>query len=311
MTIPLHVETPLLESTPLSRHCGRTILVKLDAVQPSGSFKIRGLGRVCQLAAAAGVRHVVIASGGNAGLATAWACGRLGIRATVVVPRRTAAISRERIAAEGAELVVAGEVWDDADETARALAAQRGARYVHPFDDPELWRGHASLVEELVAAGCRPDALVVAVGGGGLLCGIVEGLKAAGWSDVPVLAVETEGAASFARSLEAGRVVALDAITSVATTLGARVITGHALELARTHPISPVLVSDRAAIDACRQFLADHRLLVEPACGAALAVAYQRLPCLADFGRVVIEVCGGSGVSLELLADWDRTIARP
>jgi L-serine/L-threonine ammonia-lyase len=111
---------------------------------------------------------------------------------------------RETIRREGAQVVEHGEAWDDAHVYASQLARQEKAGYIHPFDDALIWRGHASLVDEVVASGPRPGVIVVAVGGGGLLCGVLEGLSRVGWSDVPVLAVETEGAASFAASVAAG-----------------------------------------------------------------------------------------------------------
>jgi threonine dehydratase len=93
---------------------------------------------------------------------------------------------------------------------------------LHPFDDPLLWEGHATLVDEIVRSGEKPEAIVVSVGGGGLLSGVVEGLRRHDWTNVPVVAVETVGADSLARSLEGGHLVTLDAITSIATSLGAK-----------------------------------------------------------------------------------------
>ena len=145
-----------------------------------------------------------------------------------------------------------------------------------------------------------------AVGGGGLLCGVLEGLHRVGWADVPVLAVETEGAASFHASIVAGRSVTLDAIRSLATTLGARTVTPRLLEWATRHEILSRTVTDRQAVDGCRRFLDDHRVLVEPACGAALALCYDRHPDLVARGPVLVEVCGGAGVNREFLEHWDR-----
>ncbi|TDA49312.1 pyridoxal-phosphate dependent enzyme, partial [Burkholderia pyrrocinia] len=99
--------------------------------------------------------------------------------------------------------------------------------FVHPFDDPVLWQGHATMIDEMAAdemaaVGPKPDAVVLAVGGGGLLCGVLEGLARNGWHDVPVVAAETEGADCYARSVAQGRPVELPEITSIATSLGAK-----------------------------------------------------------------------------------------
>jgi L-serine/L-threonine ammonia-lyase len=96
------------------------------------------------------------------------------------------------------------------------FARSQQAVYIHPFDDPIVWSGHASMIREIAEEGIRPGAIVASVGGGGLLCGLVEGMHAMGWTDIPVVAVETEGAASFAASVQAGRLVTLDRITSTA-----------------------------------------------------------------------------------------------
>jgi L-serine/L-threonine ammonia-lyase len=308
----VHQQTPLIRSTPLSSLLKRPVWLKLEAVQPGGSFKIRGIGRLCQWLYDQGVRHVISSSGGNAGLAAACAATMLSIRATVVVPRTTPAWVADKITAEGADVIVHGAVWDEADHLAKDMAKQARCGYVSPFDHPQIWAGHATLIDELAKqfASCaldepRPEAIVVAVGGGGLLCGVLTGIERVGWTDSSVIAVETEGAASFAAAYEAGHLVTLDAITSVARSLGAKRVTAEALKLSARHTVIPTLVSDAEAIDACYRFVDEQRLLVEPACGAALAACYQRRLPRSD-GPVVVVVCGGSGVSLAQLHDWKR-----
>ncbi len=300
-----HVHTPLLRSRPMAT-AGQEVHLKLEALQPVGSFKIRGLGKTCSEAVAGGAAHLVSSSGGNAGLAVAYAGARLGVPVIVFVPAPTPVVMRERIAAEGAEVRVVGTVWNDAHEAALAACAQPRHVYIHPFDHPSTWAGHASLVDEVAEEGLRPDAVVVSVGGGGLLCGVLEGMHRAGWADVPVVAVETEGAASFAAAVQAGRPVTIERPTSLAISLGARQVATAAFEWTRRHPITPWLVSDRAAVTACLRFADDHRLLVEPACGAALAAVYDRAAPLAAARCVLVVVCGGAGVSLGRLAEWDR-----
>jgi len=307
---PLHIETPLLQSGPLSRLQGCEVWLKMDALQPTGSFKIRGIGAACQRAVQEGAKRLVSASGGNAGQATAYAGRRLGVPVTVVTPTTTSSYVHDLLRAEGATVLVHGEAWDQTDLFARELAERERGRYIHPFDDPVVWEGHASLIREVAGAGLRPDAVVTVVGGGGLLCGLLQGMLAAGWTDVPVLAVETEGAASFAAAVEARHLVTLDRIRSIATTLGARTVAAEALAWASRHPVRPWIVSDRDAVAACRRFADDHRVLVEPSCGAGLAAVYGDAEPLQDKGRILVVVCGGAGVSLELLERWDRELLR-
>jgi L-serine/L-threonine ammonia-lyase len=303
---PLYVATPLWHSAPLSAAAGAPVWLKMESFQPAGSFKSRGMGVACRDIAAQGARRVVCASGGNAGLAVAYAGRQLGLHTTIVAPQSTSARARELIVAEGAELLIHGASWDDSHAYALELARQQNAGYVHAFDDPRVWAGHATMIAEVAAQGFKPGMVILSVGGGGLLSGVMQGMQAAGWEDTPVLAAETEGAASFAASLQAGRLVTLEAITSLATTLGARTVTAQALEWAQRCPLIPWVVSDRAAVDACLRFADDHRVLVEPACGAALSAAYAPAPQTAGRGPLLVIVCGGAGVTRRLLEEWDR-----
>ncbi|CAH0646695.1 MULTISPECIES: pyridoxal-phosphate dependent enzyme [Pseudomonas] len=302
----LHIPTPLIESRPLSLAAGRNIWLKLDALQPCGSFKLRGVGHACEVHYARGARHLVSSSGGNAGLAVAYAGRKLGVPVTVVVPETTTERAKELLRLENAKVLVHGSSWQEANELALTLVGA-GDAFIHPFDDPLLWAGHASLVDEVVATGFKPDAVVLSVGGGGLLSGVVEGLQRNGWADVPVLAVETTGAASLHAAMQAGHTVALPRIASIAGSLGAKRVAEQALACTRRQPVHSHLVSDRAALQACERFLQDHRLLVEPACGAALALAYDA-SAMARYPNVLVVVCGGATATLEQIQAWLRQV---
>lgn len=290
--MPMHLNTPLLQSPALSQAAGVPVWLKMDALQPPGSFKLRGVGLACETRARAGARRFVSSSGGNAGIAVAYAGRQLGLPVLVVVPETTSARARELIGQQGAELRVHGASWQEAHALAMSLVGPEDA-FIHPFDDPLLWQGHASLVDEVQAAGLQPDRVVLSVGGGGLMCGVMEGLHRQGWAEVPVLAVETQGADSLAASVQAGERVTLPAITSVATSLGARQVAQQAWDWTQRHPVHTQVVSDAQAVAACRRFLDDHRVLVEPACGAALAAVYTPAPVLAGAQAVLVVVCGG------------------
>ena len=281
---PLHIETPLFESRPLSVHAGRSVWLKLDALQPPGSFKIRGIGFACQEYVRRGARRLISSSGGNAGIAVAYAGRYLSVPVLIVVPETTSERAKALIRQEGAEVVVHGDSWQEANELAESTVGESDV-LVHPFDDPLVWQGHSTLIDEVAGSAVKPDALVVSVGGGGLLCGLVQGMRQNGWADVPVIAVETEGADSLAQSVRAGRRIELPAITSLAITLGAKKICEQAFDCTRDHPLRSVVVSDRAAVSACQRFLDDHRLVVEPACGASLAAVYDGAPSLTASSR--------------------------
>jgi len=277
----LHQNTPFFKSVPLSDALGRPVWVKMDALQPSGSFKLRGVGYACQRALEGGASQLVSSSGGNAGLAAAYAGEQVGLPVTVVLPESTPAFIHARLRGYGADVKVAGSQWSEANVEAERIAASSGGMLIHPFDQPDLWAGHASVVHEIHEAlgGRAPGAVVASVGGGGLLLGILQGLAEVGWAEeVLSVACETEGANALALSIAAGKQVHLESITSLAKSLGSPYPIQQLLDHCLEHPsrVAPWVCSDAQAVAACLAFAEHHRVLVEPACGAALAAVYNR-----------------------------------
>lgn len=315
MAGPLHLNTPLLESSAMSKLAGTGVYLKMENSQPSGSFKIRGIGHLCQQLASQS-KGVVCSSGGNAGMAAAFAARKMGVPATIVIPSSSPQLVVQRLQDQGAAVKIVGKVWDDANAEALRLAEAEGLTYVPPFDHPLLWRGHATMMSEVAATlgpGVKPGAVLLSVGGGGLLCGVVQGLEDVGWVDVPIIAMETVGADCFNAAVKAGRLVTLDDITSEAKCLGAKTVCQKAFEHSQRSDLSIIseLVTDQQALHAIQTFLDDERVLVEMACGAALAAIYSgligrlqdeaRLP--ARLGPLVVIVCGGSSVDMQQLAN--------
>jgi L-serine/L-threonine ammonia-lyase len=290
--MPLHIETSLVAA-------GLSAWLKMEVEQPPGSFKIRGIGHACETYVQRGARRFISSSGGNAGIAAAYAGRALGVPVVVVVPETTSARARDLIRAQQADVIVHGASFQEANTLARSMVTPDDA-FIHPFDDGLLWEGHATLIDEVARAGVKPGAVVLSVGGGGLLCGVIAGLHRNGWRDVPVIAVETEGAASLARSMAAGMRIELPAITSIATSLGARQVAEQAFAWTRTHDVRSRVVSDQAAVAACLRFHEEHALVVEPACGASLAVLYEGAPAR----DTLVIACGGVTATLEQLHAW-------
>ncbi|KAL7553569.1 hypothetical protein ACHAWF_016883 [Thalassiosira exigua] len=382
-SLDLFSTTPLIRSAPLSDLCGpHDVYLKLDLLQPSGSFKDRGMGHLCATVrrvydanrrreaegrgeggeSGGGRMKVVSSSGGNAGLAATTVAKKMpGMDVSVVVPETTKPMVVEKLRTLGAEVTVHGANWNAADGLARkwveeAKEVGEGAVYVSPYDNPLLWTGHSTVIDEMVSqllaspssSHLKVGAVLASVGGGGLLCGILEGIERTRFGEDPrrsdvvkgtkVVACETEGAASFAASFERNSasskggdgdltMVRLDGITSVATSLGALEVTPIAVSRSLRHrergsesgggdgeDVLSATCTDAEAVEACARFARDHRMLVEPACGAALAPLYSerlRSRILEDLGgdgrrAIVVEVCGGSGVDVELLAGWKR-----
>lgn len=306
MEAPLHCVTPLIDSTRLSRPNSR-VWLKMEAMQPAGSFKNRGIGAACQHYVRHGAKTLISSSGGNAGIATAYAGSKLDVPVVVIVPESTSALAITAMRQFGAEVQIHGHSWLEAHQFAESLIDQSSV-LIHPFDDPLLWPGHATMIDEVIESGCVPDAIVLSVGGGGLLTGVAMGLKEHGLNDTLIVAVETTGAASLAASLQANQLVMLEQIDTIANTLGAKQVSAAALEVASTMNVSSLIVSDQQALNACNRFLDDHRVLVEPACGAALAAVYDDAPSLEHARNILVIVCGGMGVSAEQFAQWQHTL---
>ncbi|KAI0514377.1 tryptophan synthase beta subunit-like PLP-dependent enzyme [Xylaria bambusicola] len=235
----LHMETPCIQSQELSRAAGCNIYLKLENLQPSGSFKSRGIGTMMSralLTSSSGRAHFHCSSGGNAGLACAEAARTLRQPCDVFLSAPTPDIVMEKLAALGAtpHRATSG-AWPEADALCRAaVESNPDGVYVPPFDHPSVWDGNSTIVDELASLEAKGffsgngdgngvvNAIVCSVGGGGLLNGVMEGIERNYGSPRPaVLAIETSGADSLAASIRAEQHVSLPGITSVATTLGA------------------------------------------------------------------------------------------
>ncbi|KAG7281690.1 hypothetical protein CRUP_008065 [Coryphaenoides rupestris] len=216
MPEPFHLITPLVESVGMTRRLGAPVYLKMESSQPSGSFKIRGIGHLCQQMPTQS-KGIVCSSGGNAGMAAAHVARKMGVPATIVVPSSSPPFVVQKLQDEGATVKITGKVWDDANAEAVRLMETEGLTYVPPFDHPLLWEGHSTVISEIAASmgqHQKPGAVVLSVGGGGLLCGVAQGLRAVGWEDVPIVAMETVGADCFNAAVKAGTIVTLDDITS-------------------------------------------------------------------------------------------------
>ncbi|WWC94658.1 hypothetical protein V866_001505 [Kwoniella sp. B9012] len=318
------IETPLIESAPLSKIAGCRIFLKMENFQPSGSFKSRGIGnlvlRAVQRSSAyqSSPKHFYASSGGNAGLACVTASTLLHQKSTVVVPLTTKPEMIQRIIAAGAtEVVQYGQTIADADAYLRAELLPKDPQgvYVPPFDHQDIWNGAETLIHEVHhSLGQTPDALVCSVGGGGLLVGLCQGLDKltplSKRETTKVIGVETIGCESFYEAIKAKSLVTLPSIKSIATSLGCTTVASKALEYGLRPNVSSTLVSDKEAIEACMRFAEDHKVLVEPACGATLALVYSgRLGEVMDVkedDKVVLVVCGGSNISVEMMYGWKK-----
>lgn len=245
--------------------------LKLECLQVSGSFKARGASnKVMTLSEQERNRGLVTASGGNHGLGVAYAGRRAGSPVRVYLPTSTPASKVEKLERWGAAIVFEGEVWDDANAAAERAAEREGMTYVHPFADPAVMAGQGTVGLEILDQSASVDTVLVSIGGGGLISGIATALKARK-PDVKVVGVEPSGAPTLKRSLEAGRVVELDAITTDANTLAPRRTEQINLDVVRERVDAIVLVEDDDMRAAARWLWFEMGLGVELSAGAAVA----------------------------------------
>ena len=299
----ISIKTPLIYSIPLSKCSSTNVWLKMESAQPTGSFKLRSAGHACSFYASKGAGGFISSSGGNAGIAVAHSGRKLGLPVTVVVPEMTSFRARQLIEQEGAELIVYGKVWSEANDYALSLATDKIV-YIHPFDNPLLWEGISTIIDEVISEELIPDAVILSVGGGSMLSGITKGLEKHQLNHIPIYAVETQGTASLNASIKAGKLVRLDKVSGIATTLAASQVCKNAFDVASRLNVNSMVVSDPEAINACRAFLDDHRVLTEPACGVSLSLLYDRKVQFKPGDNVLVIVCGGASVTLEAIMDY-------
>ncbi|MCH0542344.1 threonine/serine dehydratase [Streptomyces sp. MUM 203J] len=264
----------------------------LEMLQFTGTFKARGAVNFVRAHQEAGTlpeAGVTIASGGNAGLACAWAAQRQGVRATVFLPANAPAVKVARLRAFDADVRLVGSEYAEALDACRAFAGESGALASHAYDHPLIAAGAGTLMEELHTWLPELDTVVVAVGGGGLFAGVATSAHHHG---VRVVAAEPENCRALNAALDAGEVVDVPVQSVAADSLGARRVTPMALYAAQKYDVRSVLVPDSAVVRARQELWDEHRLAVEHAAGTALAGLRAYGP--AEGERVAVVLCGAN-----------------
>jgi threonine dehydratase len=290
--------TPVIETDGADFGLGiSSICFKLESMQHSGSFKVRGAFANLLMRNVPAV-GVAAASGGNHGVAVAYAASQLSVPARIFVPSIASSAKIARIRDYGAELVVVGERYADALAAGETFVAQSGALAIHAFDQTETLLGQGTIASELEAQVANLDTLLVAVGGGGLIGGI------AAWFDrkVRVVAVEPEASPTMYRALAAGRPVDAEAGGIAADSLAPRRIGELGFPIARDHVDRVVLVSDDAIRAAQRALWEVIRVVAEPGGAAAFAALLSGRYRPEKSERIGVVVCGGNTIAV----DFDR-----
>jgi threonine dehydratase len=283
--------TPTFSATSLGTPLGITLDLKAELFQKTGSFKVRGvLNKLRQLPPADIARGFITLSAGNHGAALAWAATGLGSRATVVMPAHAAPSKIEAVRRYGGNAVLsAGSLLDEA----KRLQAARGLTMVHPFDDPDIIAGHGTVGLEILEDAPELDAVIVPIGGGGLISGIAAAIKLQRPA-TQVIGVEPVGANAMTRSLASGRPEQLEEPHSVADGLAAPFAGEHTLAHVQRFVDRVVLVDDDAILRALRALIEQAKLAAEPAGAAGLAALMTGAVTLPPSSRVVCVVSGGN-----------------
>lgn len=292
--------TPILPSRTLSNLSGAQVSLKAEHLQRSGSYKIRGATyKLSRLSPEERARGVIAASAGNHAQGVAIAAHTLGIPCTIVMPLAAPLAKVTATQGYGAKIVLFGDSYDEAYAHARETQAATGATYIHAFDDPDVIAGQGTVGLEILADVPDVEAIVVGIGGGGLISGIATAVKALK-PDVRVIGVEACGAASMRASLDAGHLISLSAIGTVADGIATKSVGRLTYEIARTLVDAVVTVDDEQIIAAVLLLLERCKQLVEGA-GAA-GVAALLAGGLGLEGKRTVAVLSGGNIDMHLVS---------
>jgi len=274
------------------------LLLKLECLQMTGSFKARGaVNKLRCLGEAEVKRGLVTASGGNHGLGVAYAGWLAQVPARIYLPTSAPQAKAEKLRHWGAEAVFAGEVWDESNRIALAAAEREGLSYIHPFGDRAVIAGQGTVALEILADDPHIDSVLVAIGGGGLIAGVATALKALAPS-VKVIGVEPIGAPTLSESMKAGRIVELKEIKTRAGTLAAKRTAPLTFAHVARNVDDIVLVSDEEMRAAAEWLWFELGLAVELSAAAAIAALQAGRYEPHDGERVCVVVCGAGSDGL-------------
>ena len=294
-------ETPLDPAPRLSRRFDNEVFLKREDLQPIFSFKIRGAyNRMARLSSGERGRGVIAASAGNHAQGVAYSAGRLGIRAVIVMPRTTPEIKIDAVKALGAEVVLAGDRYAEAQQHAEKLSAQDRLVFIHPFDDPVVIAGQGTVGVEMLRQGPDLSAIFVPVGGGGLIAGIAAYIKAVR-PDVEVIGVEPVDADAMAQSLSTGTRVLLDDVGLFADGVAVQQVGAATFPIVRDAVRTIVRVDNDEICAAIKDIFDDTRTIAEPAGALAVAGLKSYVESNQVRGRRFAAVLSGANMNFDRL----------
>ena len=286
--------TPLLTSRLLSERTGFDVRLKAEMFQRTGSYKIRGpLNKFTYLSEEQKRRGVICSSAGNHAQGVALAARIHGIRAVVVMAENATPSKIAATRGYGAEVVLHGTIWDEANERAKELVASEGLTYIHPFDDEELIAGQGTLGREIYQDWPEVEAAIVPIGGGGLISGVTMALKSLN-PKIRVIGVESSGAPAMKRSVEEGRLVTLDRVDCIIDGLRVKRVGATTFEVVRRFVDELVALPDEQIFEGVVWTMAHAKLVVEGAAAAPVAALLQGIIKLPAGSKVAVVLSGGN-----------------
>jgi threonine dehydratase len=286
--------TPVLSSETLSRLTGHEVRLKAELFQKAGSYKVRGpLNVLAHMSEADKAKGLITSSAGNHAQGVARAARIHGVPATVVMSRAAKPAKIEATRGYGAEVILHGEVWDDAYARSREIMAERGLTYVHPFDDPLLIAGQGGVGLELIEDAPDLDAVIVPIGGGGLISGCAMAIKAIN-PKVRIIGVEAKNAPGMKRSVEAGHVVTLNSVGPMIDGLVVKRVGDYTLEVVKRFVDEIVLVDEEKIFEAVVFVMERLKLVAEGAAASTVAALLEGSASIPAGSKVACVLSGGN-----------------
>jgi threonine dehydratase len=292
--------TPLVTSRSLSEATGFDVLLKAESFQRTGSYKIRGpLNKFAHMSDEEKRAGVICSSAGNHAQGVALAAALHGIRAIVVMAKNATPSKIDATRAHGAEVVLHGTIWDEANERALELVDSEGLTYIHPFDDLELIAGQGTLGLEIYDDVPEVSTVVVPIGGGGLISGVASALKSLN-PEIRVVGVESAGAPAMQRSVAEGRRIELEEVHCAIDGLKVKRVGEHTLDIVSRKVDEIVTLPDERIFEALLWTLARTKIVVEGAAAAPVAALLNGLVD-APKGSKVVAILSGGNINLDQL----------
>jgi threonine dehydratase len=292
------VNTKLIYSSEFTKSCGNEVFIKPENLQLTGAFKLRGaLNKLKKLSEEEKRRGLIASSAGNHAQGVAFSANRLGIKATIVMPKTTPLIKVQATRSYGVDVVLAGEIYDEAYEEAKRLEKENGYTFIHPFNDVDIMAGQGTIALEILEELKDVDAILVPIGGGGLISGIAVAAKAIK-PDIKIIGVESEGAQAMKLSLDSGKVVNLDSVNTIADGAAVKNPGDIAFSIIKDYVDDIIIVNDFDLVEAVFILLEKHKLLAEPT-GVLTLAALKKL----EFkNKKVVSLISGGNIDIITLS---------